>query len=255
MKNLVLIIVCVTMLAACSQGNKPTDKKSAEGCCQKGKSAAENCCQKEKPADESCCQKEALTFNNADFYTADGKFNEEAGKDAVLRLMKYYKYPVTDKTRSQLWVSDYGTGHFTEVGLAAIMYANDVKDRYMLQDIFLLPDQMLPEHWHEKPESDLPAKMEGWLVRNGLSYIVGEGEDNLASFPEIKIPAAHTGGVTVKNVVKTLPGEFVPLSKVFSHHWQIAGPQGAIITEVANVHANEAVRHQVQSINSHFLGK
>ncbi|MDR1338461.1 MAG: hypothetical protein LBK58_00120 [Prevotellaceae bacterium] len=245
MKNLVLIIACVAVFAACSQGNKKADKKSAESCCQK-----------EKPATESCCQKKTLTpFDNAGFYTADGKFNEKAAKDAVLILMKHYGYPVTDKTLSQLWVSDYGTGRFAEVGLAAIMYANDTKDRYMLQDIFLLPNQMLPEHWHEKPESDLPAKMEGWLVRNGLSYIVGEGEDNLASFPEIKIPAAHTGGVTVKNVVKTLPGEFVPLSKVFSHHWQIAGPQGAIITEVANVHANEAVRHQVQSINNHFLGK
>jgi D-lyxose ketol-isomerase len=135
------------------------------------------------------------------------------------------------------------------------MYVNDVKDKYMLQDLFLLPHQMLPEHWHEKPESDLPAKMEGWLVRNGLSYIVGEGEDNLASFPEIRIPACHEGGVTVNNAVKTLPGEFVPLSRVCSHHWQLAGPQGAIITEVANVHSNEAVRHQVKSINDHFLGK
>jgi D-lyxose ketol-isomerase len=125
----------------------------------------------------------------------------------------------------------------------------------MLQDLFLLPNQMLPEHWHEKPESDLPAKMEGWLVRNGLSYIVGEGEDNLASFPDIKVPACHEGGVTVGYVVKTLPGEFVPLSRVYSHHWQFAGPQGAIITEVANVHANEAVRHQAPAINAHFLGK
>jgi D-lyxose ketol-isomerase len=235
MKNLVLILAC-TVMAACSQGNK---------------SAVEN----ERSCAKSCCPKEALTFKNADFYTDGGLFNEDAAKEAILRLMKYYCYPVTDKTRSQLWVSDYGTGRFTEVGLAAIMYANDVKDRYMLQDLFLLPNQMLPEHWHEKPESDLPAKMEGWLVRNGLSYIVGEGEDNLASFPDIRIPACHEGGVTVKNVVKTLPGEFVPLSRVYSHHWQFAGPQGAIITEVANVHANEAVRHQVKSINDYFLGK
>ncbi|MDR1380522.1 MAG: hypothetical protein LBJ47_03480 [Tannerella sp.] len=235
MKNLVLIIACVVM-AACSQGNKSSGDT--------GKSCA-----------ESCCQKESLTFDNADFYAADGRFDEEAAKDAILRLMKYYDYPVTANTRTQLWVSDYGTGRFTEVGLAAIMYVNDTEDRYMLQDLFLLPGQMLPEHWHEKPEGDLPAKMEGWLVRNGLSYIVGEGGDNLASFPEIRIPASHEGGVTVKNVVKTLPGEFVPLSRVYSHHWQFAGPQGAIITEVANVHANGAVRHQVQSINDYFLGK
>jgi D-lyxose ketol-isomerase len=221
-------------------------------CCPKGNRQA---CKNKESCAESCCQKAALAFNNADFYASDGQFNEEAAKDAIIRLMKYYSYPVTANTRSQLWVSDYGTGHFTEVGLAAIMYVNDTKDVYMLQDMFLLPNQMLPEHWHEKPQSNLPAKMEGWLVRNGMSYIVGEGEDNLNSFPDIKIPACHEGGVTVKYVVKTLPGEFVPLSRMYAHHWQFAGPEGAIITEVANVHDNGSVRHQVRAINNHFLGK
>ena len=236
MKKILLVAtVLAFMTSCCSQGSKETG-----GC--------------KKACSENACSKDSLKFDNADFYT-DGKFNEEAAKDAVIRLMKYYSYPITEKTRSQLWVSDYGTGYFTEVGLAAIMYANDTKDMYMLQDMFLLPNQMLPEHWHEKPESNLPAKMEGWLVRNGSSYIVGEGEDNMSSFPDIKIPACHEGGVTVKNVLKTLPGEFVPLSRVYSHHWQFAGPEGAIITEVANVHDNGSVRHRVQSINSHFLGK
>jgi D-lyxose ketol-isomerase len=124
----------------------------------------------------------------------------------------------------------------------------------MLQDLFLLPHQMLPEHRHDKPEN-FPAKMEGWLVRNGLSYIAGEGEDNLEAFPEIKIPDCHEGGVTVKNVIKTAPGEFVPRSRVYSYHWQFAGDKGALSTDVANVHANEAVRHRVKSIDSHFLGK
>jgi D-lyxose ketol-isomerase len=236
MKNL-LFAAAVTVIAAssCSQGNK---QQAAE--CPHGQNA--------------CCEAELPVFSNADFY-AGGKFSEEAAKDAVIRLMKYYRYPVTEKTRGQLWVSDYGTGRFTELGLAAIMYVNDTQDRYMLQDLFLLPHQMLPEHWHEKPDSDLPAKMEGWLVRNGTSYIVGEGEDNRASFPEIKIPACHGGGVTVGYVVKAVPGDFVPLSKVFSHHWQFAGDKGAIITEVANVHDNASVRHQVKAINDHFLGK
>ncbi|MDR1747392.1 MAG: hypothetical protein LBR49_09030 [Tannerella sp.] len=241
-KKILLYVAAVMTFSSCCGGKKE--------CCEK-----KECCKKEEVSCvKSCCAKDSLVFDNASFYT-DGKFNVEVGKDAIIRLMKRYNYPITDKTRDQLWVSDYGTGRFTEVGLAAIMYANDTKDFYMLQDMFLLPNQMLPEHWHEKPESELPAKMEGWLVRNGLSYIVGEGEDNLAAFPEIKIPDAHTGGVTVKNAVKTLPGEFVPLNRKFAHHWQIAGPEGAIITEVANVHCNEAVRHQVKSINDNFLGK
>jgi len=231
MRNVVSIIFMV-VITACSQGNKTLQEENINAL--------------------SCTEKNALVFENADFYT-DGKFNEEAAKDAIISLMRYYNYPVGAKTREQLWISDYGTGRFAELGLAAIMYVNDTKDLYMLQDLFLLPHQMLPEHWHEKPEN-YPAKMEGWLVRNGASYIVGEGEDNLANFSEIKIPAAHEGGVTVKNVILACPGDFVPLSKVFTHHWQFAGDEGAIITEVANVHDGGAVRHQVKSINDFFLG-
>ncbi|MDR2863805.1 MAG: hypothetical protein LBV54_08070 [Puniceicoccales bacterium] len=214
----------------------------------------EHCKHADKDKGGACCKKPPV-FNNADFYAANGKFNEEAAKDAIIRLLKYHNYPVTAKTREKLWVSDYGTGHFTEVGLAAILFDNNEKDLYMLQDLFLLPNQMLPEHWHEKPSGDLPAKMEGWVVRAGSTYTVGEGEDNLASFPEIKIPASHTGGVTVKNATKLLPGDYDNLKKVFGHHWQFAGPEGAIITEVANIHSNPSVRHQVPNINAHFLKK
>lgn len=205
----------------------------------------------------SCTQatetKNELAFNNADFYTADGKFDEEKGKDAIIELMNYYDYPVTPKTREAIWVSDYGQGKFTELGLACISFVNNMEDGYMLQDLFLLPNQMLPEHWHEKP-ANYPAKMEGWLVRYGKSYIVGVGEDNLASFPEITVPSLHDNGVvTVKHVVPAEQNDFVPLTKVFSHHWQMAGPEGTIISEVANNHSGADVRHQVKSLNDYFL--
>jgi D-lyxose ketol-isomerase len=236
-KLLITVMTAVMTISACSQG----DKRQAAT---------------EHPQQQNACYETELpVFDNADFYTGE-RFNEEAAKDAIIRLMKYYHYPVTEKTRQQLWVSDYGTGRFTELGLAAIMYVNDTQDHYMLQDLFLLPHQMLPEHWHEKPDNaNLPAKMEGWLVRNGISYITGEGQDNLASYPEIKIPACHDGAVTVAHTIKALPGDFVPLTKTLSHHWQFAGHKGAIITEVANVHDNASVRHQVKAINDHFLGK
>lgn len=196
----------------------------------------------------------SLEFSNEDFYTPEGKFDEEAAKDAVITLMNYYNYPVTPKTRGLLWVSDYGTGRYAELGLACIGYANNLDDGYMLQDLFLLPGQMLPEHWHEKV-NEYPAKLEGWLVRNGKSYIVGVGEDNLSDYPEIKIPQCHENGTaTVRNVIATQVGEFVPLKQVLTHHWQYAGKEGAIITEVANGHVNEAVRHLDKKINNHFLG-
>lgn len=236
MKKLFFLSIAFITLTAC---NQTTTQKQCN----------------DTPPEIAIVETASLEFSNEDFYTPDGQFNEEAAKDAVIILMNYYNYPVTNKTRELLWVSDYGTGRYAELGLACIGYANNLDDGYMLQDLFLLPNQMLPEHWHEKINK-YPAKLEGWLVRNGKSYIVGVGEDNLSDYPEIKIPQCHENGtVTVKNITPTEVGEFVPLKQVLTHHWQYAGKKGTIITEVANGHVNEAVRHLDKKINDHFLGK
>ncbi|MDR0871691.1 MAG: hypothetical protein LBN39_12960 [Planctomycetaceae bacterium] len=193
------------------------------------------------------------SFGNAQFYK-DGKFDENAAKDAVIALCRYHRYPVFPDFKEKLWVSDYGIGKFTEVGLAAIMVANNRREgsSYMLQELFLLPNQMLPEHWHVKggADKDGPQKDEGWFVRYGRSYVIGEGEPNLP--PEIAVPASH-GDVTVKHAVVADPGTFVPLGPLGSHHWQFAGKEGVILSEVANYHSNACVRHQNKTANDTFL--
>ncbi|HYW78260.1 MAG TPA: hypothetical protein VE890_01745 [Thermoguttaceae bacterium] len=195
--------------------------------------------------------KNGISFNNADFYGADGKFDVEKGKDAILSLCKYHGYPIFPGLRENLWVSDYNTGQFTKLGLAAHLFINNEADRYMLMDLFLLPGQMLPEHWHLDGETN-PAKREGWLVRWGLSHIVGIGEPNLSK--EIVIPKCHMGGkVTTEHETIATPGMFVPLAEVKTRHWQYGGPEGAIITEVANVHTDSAVRHSDKAMNDFFL--
>jgi len=69
------------------------------------------------------------------------------------------------------------------------------------------------------------------------------------------VPKCHMGGkTTTEHEVIAKPGMFVPLAKVLTRHWQFGGPQGAIITEVANVHTNAAVRHSDPAINKNFLG-
>jgi len=202
-------------------------------------------------AKDDCAKKKAIAFKNEQFYT-DGKFDVEKGKDGIIALCKYHGYPIFPELREGLWVSDYGTGQFTKLGLAAYLFINNEKDRYMLMDLFLLPGQMLPEHWHLAGE-DNPPKREGWLVRYGLSHIVGIGEPNLSK--EVVVPKCHMGGkTTTEHEVIAKPGMFVPLAKVLTRHWQFAGPEGAIITEVANVHTNPAVRHSDPAINKNFLG-
>lgn len=214
---------------------------AAVGAAAPGTSGAEPCAAK----------KPCIHFKNEQFYGADGKFDIEKGKDAVMALCEYHGYHVFPGLRDGLWVSDYATGEYTKLGLAAYMFVNNVEDKYMMLDIFLMPGQMLPEHWHVAGEGN-PAKREGWLVRWGLSHIVGIGEPNLSK--EVVVPKCHWGGkVTTEHEVIAKPGTFVPLAKVGTRHWQLAGPEGAIITEVANVHTNSAVRHSDPKMNEYFL--
>lgn len=202
-------------------------------------------------------QRKPLQFQNADFYTEDGKFNVDKAKDAILALCRYFHYPVFPGLKERLWVSDYGTGKFTELGLAAVGFCNNNKDElgqtFMLQDLFLLPGQMLPEHWHIQGDG-VAVKNEGWIIRCGQSFIVGIGEDNLPT--DMKIPACHMNGtVETKHGQWAMPGQYVQLAKVETKHWQMAGPEGCIISEVANLHTDSAVRHNDQAINDNFLGK
>ena len=178
------------------------------------------------------------------YYYKGGTFNEDAAKNAVIELLEYHGYFIYPTFKENLYVTDFNLGQFTEVGLACAMFANKLGGEfsYMLQDLYLMPNQMLPEHWHIKPDNAEiggPQKDEGWFIRWGRSYVIGEGEPNLP--PEVKVPAIH-GDVTVRHCTIADPGDFVGLSRVGSHHWQFAGKEGVILTEVANYHDGKSVR-------------
>jgi len=181
----------------------------------------------------------ALKFNNDDFYTADGKFDPEAAKDAYIRLMKYHRYPLFEGLRDRLWVSDYGIGEFTKLGLGAICFINDEESSYLGQDLYLLPGQMLPEHYHLKTDK-CPPKMEGWHVRHGMIYTLGEGEPT-DPMP-VELPASQAGHITVNHADPVYPGEVARLNRKMAKHFMIAGSEGAIVTEYGSYHDGEALR-------------
>ncbi|GAL78030.1 D-lyxose isomerase [Algibacter lectus] len=134
--------------------------------------------------------KTELKFTNDQFYDKDGKFLEEKAKDALIEMLEYHNYPVFDGLREKIWLTDYNKGDYANLGLASVMFVNNEDDRYMLMDIFLLPGQMLGEHMHFAAENN-PAKMEGWLIRHGKSYVAGVGENNRDQFPQVVVPKTH----------------------------------------------------------------
>jgi D-lyxose ketol-isomerase len=179
-------------------------------------------------------------LNNADFYKADGTFDVEKAKQAYYDMMERFNYPIVPRLRGEeFWAVDFGMGKFTEVGMAGIFWLNNKEDNYFGHEIYLLPGQMIPEHRHVKTP-DAGPKMEGWQPRHGWVYIYGEGEATPGV--EERIPPSHKECAKARKEQKLMPGEVGMLGGAEEWHWQIAGPEGAIVTEYATYHDGAALR-------------
>jgi D-lyxose ketol-isomerase len=178
-------------------------------------------------------------MDNKQFYDANGKFDAEAAKRVYLAFLKQHGYPVNDTIAKKIFVSDFGLGRFTDVGLGAIVWHGDEKYNYSGLDAYLLPGQIIPEHWHVKVR-DIPPKMESWLVRSGEIYTYAEG----APTPNIKakLTDVDAANITVKTERILRVGEIAAVSRPLEKHWMQAGPQGAIFTEFSTFHTGEAVK-------------
>ncbi len=174
-----------------------------------------------------------------EFYDASGKFNEETAKAAYLDFLQQSGYPVNDAIREKLWVSDFNLGRFTEVGLGGIIWWGDEKHNFTGLDAFLLPGQIIPEHWHVKA-GNIPEKMEAWLVRQGEVYAYAEGEPTPNR--RAKIGNGDAVNMTAKSERVLRVGEIAGISRPLEKHWMQAGPQGAIFTEFSTFHTGAAVK-------------
>lgn len=181
-----------------------------------------------------------IQFENSYFYDGKGVFLQDKAKDAVMILLEHHGYPIYEGMRAKMFAVDYNTGRFADVGISGVMHVNSQTNMFVLLDFFLLPNQMVAEHWHPDGATSA-AKREGWLVRWGSSYIGGIGENNISDFAALKIPKIHWGGkIDAKHVEYAEPGDFVILGQVLSKHWLLAGAEGVIVTEVANYSDSKA---------------
>lgn len=196
---------------------------------------------KDKPPKASRKAKAPPSFKNSDFYGPDGKFNEKAAKEAYLKLCDYFGYPLKEKVRKDLGVTDFGLGRFTEVGLGFLAWTNDKQANYASLEVFLLPNQMIPEHWHVAAEGNkVPPKMESWVVRYGCTFAYGDGDPTAQ--PSVKVHPCQEKFVTARHETPIRPGEVAGISKPLEKHWQQAGPEGCILTEMSTYHTGEAVK-------------
>ncbi len=191
------------------------------------------------------CPKCPLMKLTKDMFYKDGKFDAEAAKQAYINMMIKLGYPVSDNMRENMWAIDFGLGDFPAVGMGGIFWIHDNKDGMGIfgHEILLLPNQMLVEHAHV-PHGGLPAKYEAWQCKAGRSYCFGEEGEDASKYPNVKVPESQKKFVTVNKVcvADAKKGNIVPLNRKEAFHYQIAGDEGAIVTEYGVYHQNEGNR-------------
>lgn len=165
-------------------------------------------------------------YTNKDFYK-DGKFDGETALKAYLEMFEHYGVSFTPFMKENMWISDFELGDFEHAGMAGVFWVNDSINGHFGHEIYLLPGQMIPEHCHEATAS-YPAKFESWMVRNGSAFNFGIGEPT-PNAPQL--PESQKGAITVSNFVVMEEGDILPLKKLLSRHFLLAGDNGTVISE------------------------
>ena len=179
-------------------------------------------------------------YPNDRFYLPDGTFDAETAKAAYYEMMELYDYPIPERLRGEeFWAIDFALGKFTEVGMAGIFWFNNQEHDYLGHEIYLLPGQMIPEHWH-LPTQIARAKVEAWHLRHGGVTLYAEGTPTPGV--DERIPALHREIAVARTEQVLLPGECGYLANPEEKHWMLAGPEGAIVSEYASFHDSDGLR-------------
>lgn len=175
-------------------------------------------------------------YTNADYYT-DGVFNQDVAKKAFLDMFEHYGIPFTPFLEENFWVNDFGLGDFENTGMGGVFWINNSEHCYFGHEIYLLPGQMIAEHYHVP--SAYPAKHESWHVRNGWVYNFGIGEPtpNPPALPE-----SQKEFITAQNFQIMRVGDISSLQVLESRHFLMAGDEGAVVTEYGTFHDNDGLR-------------
>jgi hypothetical protein len=182
---------------------------------------------------------EVKTYTNADFYDASGKFLVDKAKQAYFDMFRRFGYPISPNLAKNMWALDFGLGDFARVGMAGMIWVNRPDYKYFGHEIYLLPNQMIPEHAHF-PTAKGAAKMESWQPRRGMIFTFGEGP----ATPELldKIPPSQRSLAKSQHCKPLQIDEVGDLNRLTAWHFMVAGPEGALVTEYGTFHDMDGLR-------------
>lgn len=192
---------------------------------------------------EKTCTKMVKRYTNDDYYV-NGQLSADKALQAYKEMFAHYNYPLDEFLLTNMFITDFGLGDFENVGMAGVFWYNDAKHGYFAHEIFLLPGQMIVEHQHV--ETEHPAKMESWHVRQGSIFTFGEGDETPNNPPT---PVSQKEFITVNNVVELKCNGINTLNRAEAPHFMMAGAEGAIVSEYANYHDGNGLRFTNPSVS------
>lgn len=213
----------------------------AQGCCF-GRPGEEACFTRRWSWAHMCfrkVEKQKMYFDNRNYYDKEGNFLEDAAKVAYMDFLEWNGYELNPRFEENLWVTDFGLGKFTTVGMGILVWATEPREEFTGMEVLLLPTQMMPEHWYVQTEEAKP-KVKTIHCRYGSLYMYGEGTPT----PEVRahVPKYLKLHTTVWNEKVLYAGETSPLPKPGEKRWKQGGPMGAILTEYSTFHDLDSLR-------------
>ena len=186
-------------------------------------------------------RREPLVKYPNDHFYKDGKFDPEAAKKAYAELFQFHNYSLRDVVLKSpdFWMLEFAQNDFSNVGMGGIFFVNDKEHSYFGHEIYLLPGQMIAEHYH-MPAENMPAKHESWQVRHGSVWTVAQGGDK-SKLP-FELPKSQEKYTTCFDAKELKVGDQDKLRKLEQPHFMMAGPEGAIVTEYATYHSGAGLR-------------
>ena len=180
-------------------------------------------------------------YTKADFYDGNGKFDKDKAFQAYFDLMDRFHYPISPILRTdEFWTSDFAQNDFLNVGMGGIFWINDTEHKYFAHEIYLLPGQMIVEHFH-RPVPEGAAKHESWHVRHGMVYSFSKDEPTKDLPVELPESQLKVDGITALHCQALQTGEIARLNVLEAPHFLLAGPEGAIVSEYASPHYGPAL--------------
>jgi D-lyxose ketol-isomerase len=149
----------------------------------------------------------------------------ESARERAATALEQAGVVLRPEERETIEVVDFGLGDLERTGLQMLTYVDT--ERLCGKELVLFPRQACPEHRHP-PHDDSPGKEETFRCRRGLVYLYVEGEPTHEPTARPPRPEHYT----VWRELVLGPGRqfTIPPNTL---HWFQAGPEGAVVSELA----------------------